>query len=259
MPGTDDVVGEETEEGTVTHHLGGFEDGVTEAEWLFLDHRSDPDVLETGQWPAQLEVLGDEMAGVEIDYDDGLFGPGPRRLLDRVLDGRPVDHGDECLGHDPRRRSHPGSPPAAGMTATSTLMSRLSARCPHDTLDVAPCDARRLRHGRQQPDQAHAADPLPRSPAGSMAEHTINEEIEAVLVSLTRTSQLVTTISPTMGMVKKRTPRPVATPLPPSKPVEHRVAMADRPRRNRRGTPTGRGGRPVGRRRSSPWLPRRRL
>ncbi len=88
-----DVVGEKAEKGTVAHHVGCLVHGMSQAEWLLLNHRTQLDVLQTGERALDVEMLGEEMAGVEVDDHDRLLGPRPGGLLDRVLDGGTIDHG----------------------------------------------------------------------------------------------------------------------------------------------------------------------
>ncbi len=112
--GADDVVGQKAEEAAITDRFGRLEDRVAEPERLLLNHHPDLDILEARQPSLHQEVLLDQMAGVEIDHDQHLVRPRPGGLLDHVLDGGAVDHGEETFRHDPGGGPHPGASAGGG-------------------------------------------------------------------------------------------------------------------------------------------------
>ena len=87
-----------------------LEHGVPQTQGLFLDHWSELDLIESRKRAADVEVLRNEMPGIEIDDNDRLLGAGSRSFLYRVLDGWPIHDREEGFRHDACGRPHSRTP-----------------------------------------------------------------------------------------------------------------------------------------------------
>jgi hypothetical protein len=110
-PGSNNVVEQQTEEGSVPHHIGRFVDSMSEPQRLLLGHRPDGDVPEAGERVLEAEVSGDHLPNVMVDNNDRLLGPGAGRLLDGILNGWPVNNREQRFGNNAGGGTHPGASP----------------------------------------------------------------------------------------------------------------------------------------------------
>src|SRR5690606_33028616 len=138
-----------------------------------------------------------------------LGGPRPGRLLDRVLDRRPVDHREQRLRNHPGRGSHPGAAP--GRRDDRHFDAHVATFCSEPwimRMMFALCRKRMRATIKHSQRKDRLLTPMAQA-TGSVVTTTMSDAMAATRVNLTRTSHPTSTPRPSHGRVKKRTPRPV--------------------------------------------------